>query len=70
MVLSGVPRGGGGEVFGPVLFVVFIDDINEGICITLLKFADDTKLMAMAGSEEDREKLRQDPIELFKCSEE
>ena len=63
-----------------MLFIVFIDDIdvgvpnvpnvpNEGIRSTVLKFADDTKLVARVGSEEDRERLRQDLIELFKWSE-
>ena len=34
----------------------------------MLKFADDTKLVARVRSEEDRERLRQDLIELFKWS--
>ena len=66
LVLSGVPQG---SVLGPVLFIVFIDDIDEGIRSTVLKFADDTKLVARVGSEEDRERLRQDLVELYKWSE-
>ena len=38
-------------------------------CSTVLKFADDTKLVARVGLEEDRERLKQDLIELFKWSE-
>ena len=66
LVLSGVPEG---SVLGPVLFIVFIDDIDEGIRSTVLKFADDKKLVARVGSEEGMERLRQDLIELFKWSE-
>ena len=62
MVRSGVPEG---SVLGPVLFVVFIDDIDENIRSTGLKFADDTKVVARVGTEKDREVLRGDLVSLF-----
>ena len=47
-------------VLGPVLFVIFINDLDEGVRNHILKFADDTKLFSQVSTYEDAEKLQKD----------
>ena len=56
-VTSGVPQG---SVLGPILFLIFINDLETGVMSWILKFADDTKIYRSISSDEDRKQLQRD----------
>jgi len=66
-VLSGVPQG---SVLGPILFLVYINDLDCGIKNWILKFADDTKLFGRMSSVSDGNRLQDDLNKLVQWSQE
>ena len=64
-VLSGVPQG---SVLGPLLFLIYINDLESGIVNNVLKFADDTKMFGNIVDEWDRSLLQKDLDELVNWS--
>ena len=65
-VLSGVPQG---SVLGPMLFLVYINDLEEGVTGNILKFADDTQLFTKTKEIGDKKNLKDDIYKLVKWSE-
>ena len=56
-VISGIPQG---SVLGPLLFVIYINDLPECLTSEALLFADDTKLFRKITSIEDSQALQND----------
>ena len=65
LVLSGVPQG---SVLGPILFLIYINDLEEGATSNILKFADDTKRFRKIKGNGDKPQLQDDIDKLIKWS--
>jgi len=64
-VTIGVPQG---SVLGPILFLIYINDLDSHIVSSILKFADDTKLSRTVNNDSDRAVLQSDLHKLLEWS--
>ena len=64
-----IKQTGSSSVLGPVLFLVYINDLEEGVTGKILKFADDTKLFRKVKEIGDKQNLQDDIDKLVKWSE-
>jgi len=64
-VKSGVPQG---SILGPLLFTIYINDLEENISNNMLKFADDSKLWGSVNSPEEISSMKEDLIKLWEWS--
>ena len=56
-VTSGIPQG---SVLGPLLFIIYINDLPDNLSSTVYLFADDTKIFNVIKSKEDQISLQKD----------
>ena len=64
--MSGVPQG---SVLGPLLFLIYINDLDDNITSNVLKFADNTKVFRKVNTDGDKQHLQNDLDRLVKWSE-
>ena len=64
-VTSGVPQG---SVLGPVLFLIYINDLEDGVTNWILKFADDTKMFGKVNNQREADIMQKDIDRLVQWS--
>ena len=66
-IISGIPQG---SVLGPILFLIYISDIGDGLNVKTLVYVDDTKVKQKVNTEEDIEELQEELKKLDKWANE
>ena len=57
------------HILGPILFLIYINDLDDSITSNGLKFADDAKLFIKVNTDCDKQHLQNDLDKLVKWSE-
>ncbi len=52
-------------MLGPLLFIIYINDLDSGICSEVSKFEDDTKVGRVIRPDQDDSELQGDLDELY-----
>ena len=65
-VLSGVPQG---SVLGPILLLIYMNDLDDDLSSKVLKFSDDTKVFRTVKTDAEKQTLQDDLTKLVKWSE-
>ena len=65
-VLSGVPQG---SVLGPILFIIYVNDIDDDLTCKISKFADDTKITSRVTTSVEKLELQSNLDQLCRWAE-